>query len=93
MAQIVETTKAKTWNGAESEGTGRAAELRAALPDFIAEGIDRDGFFQRRTGKCFAERVDRRFGESQIHLKRDMVAHKVQKWRVVLPSAKPKAGG
>ena len=89
MAQIVETTKAKTWNGAESEGTGGLPNCGPHSPDFVAEGIDRDGFFQRRTGKCFAERVDRRFGESQIRLKRDMVAHKVQKWRVVLPSAKP----
>jgi len=93
VAAIMETIKAKSWSGVESEATGRATELRAALPDFIAEGLDRDGFFQRRTGKCFAERVDRRFGESQIHLKRDTVAHKVQRWRVVRPSEKPKAGG
>ncbi len=62
--------------------------LREALPDFVAEAADRTGgFFQRRLGKCFAERVGRRFGESQVFLERadeDRKA-KVQRWRVAKP--------
>jgi len=62
--------------------------LRESLPDFLAEGADRTGgFFQKRLGKCFAERVGRRFGESQVFLERadeDRKA-KVQRWRVQMP--------
>jgi hypothetical protein len=62
--------------------------LREALPDFLADAADRTGgFFQRRLGKCFAERAGRRFGESQVFLERadeDRKA-KVQRWRVVQP--------
>jgi len=62
--------------------------LREALPDFLADAADRaGGFFQRRLGRCFAERVGRRFGESQVFLERadeDRKA-KVQRWRVVKP--------
>jgi len=65
-----------------------AKRLREALPDFLAEAADRTGgFFQRRLGRCFAERVGRRFGESQVVLERayeDRKA-KVQRWRVVKP--------
>lgn len=65
-----------------------AKRLRGALPDILAEAADRTGgFFQRRLGKCFAERVGRRFGESQVYSERadeDKKA-KVQKWRVLKP--------
>ncbi len=67
---------------------GESKRLREALPDFLAEAADRTGgFFQRRLGKCFAERVGRRFGESQVFLERadeDRKA-KVQRWRVLKP--------
>jgi hypothetical protein len=63
-----------------------AKRLREALPDFLAEAADRaNGFFQRRLGRCFAECVGRRFGESQVFLERadeDKKA-KVQRWRVI----------
>ena len=87
VAGIVETLKLKTWDSEtrESMPTERSAALRAALPDYIGECIDREGSFQRRTGKCFSERVDRRFGESQVHLKRDTLSHGYQQWRIVLP--------
>lgn len=69
-------------------GAGESRRLREALPDFLAEAADRTGgFFQRRLGKCFAERVGRRFGESQVFLERadeDRKA-KVQRWKVVKP--------
>jgi hypothetical protein len=65
-----------------------AKRLREALPDFLAEAADRTGgFFQRRLGKCFAERIGRRFGETQVFLERaneDRKA-KVQRWRVLRP--------
>jgi hypothetical protein len=65
-----------------------AKRLREALPDFLAEAADRTGgFFQRRLGRCFAKRVGRRFGESQVFLERadeDRKA-KVQRWRVLRP--------
>ena len=67
---------------------GESKRLREALPDFLAEAADRaGGFFQRRLGRCFAQRVGRRFGESQVFLERadeDRKA-KVQRWRVVKP--------
>ncbi len=60
----------------------------AALPDFPSQAADQTGgFFQRRLGKSFVERVGRRFGESQVFLERadeDREA-KVQRWRVVKP--------
>jgi hypothetical protein len=67
-------------------GAGDSKRLREALPDHLAEAADRTGgFFQRRLGRCFAERAGRRFGESQVYLERadeDRKA-KVQRWRVV----------
>jgi len=63
--------------------------LREALPDFLADAADRTGgFFQRRLGKCFAERVGRRFGESQVLVDRagEDPKTKVQRWRVVRPN-------
>jgi hypothetical protein len=43
------------------------------------------GVFQRRLGKCFAERIGRRFGESQVFLERadEVRKAKVQRWQVV----------
>lgn len=65
---------------------GESRRLREALPDFLAEAADRaGGFFQRRLGRCFAQRIGRRFGESQVFLERadeDRKA-KVQRWKVV----------
>jgi hypothetical protein len=58
------------------------------LPDLLAEAVDRTGgFFQRRLGKCFAERAGRRFGESQVFIERagEDRKSKVQRWRVVKP--------
>lgn len=72
----------------EGASTVEMKRLRGALPDFLADAADRTGgFFQRRLGKCFAERVGRRFGESQVCLERadeDRKA-KVQRWRVQKP--------
>jgi hypothetical protein len=62
------------------EPSSQAEELRRALPDYLAEGADRAGFFQRRAGKLFAEHCGRRFGESQIYLDRNGISHHAQMW-------------
>jgi hypothetical protein len=83
VTDVVEKLPAK-----DGSSTPEMTRLRGALPDFLAEAADRTGgFFQRRLGKCFAERVGRRFGESQVFLERadeDRKA-KVQRWKVVRP--------
>jgi hypothetical protein len=60
--------------------------LRETLPDFLADAADRTGgYFQRRLGRSFAERLGRRCGESQVLLVRadeDRIP-KVQRWRVI----------
>jgi hypothetical protein len=90
VAQIVERLGQKAWNDAShaSEPTEEAARLRSALPDPLAEAVDRDGFFQRRAGKSFAAIVGKRFGESQIFIKRDTVTHNAQRWQIIVPAEK-----
>jgi hypothetical protein len=73
--------------------TAHAAALRSALPGYLAEAMDRDGSFQRRTGKAFAAKADRRFGKSGVHLKRGKVLTGRQQWEVVLPEGRPPADG
>ncbi|MFL6450446.1 MAG: hypothetical protein ACJ746_22610 [Bryobacteraceae bacterium] len=85
VAKIFEKLKMTAWNGTSNKPTTEALRLRESLPDFIAESVDRDGFFQKRTGRCFGDRVDRRFGEFQLHLKRDTTLHGCQQWKVIFP--------
>jgi hypothetical protein len=84
-----------TWDEEKhaSVPTKKAAALRAALPDFLAEGLSREGFFQRRAGHCFAERVGKRFGKSQVHLKRGEVSHGAQQWKVEIVVSNPTTTG
>lgn len=70
-----------------------ATPLRSVLPGYLAEAMDRDGFFQKRTGRAFAARADRRFGASGVHLKRGTVLTGRLQWEVVVPEAKPPAEG
>ncbi len=65
-----------------SELSHEAEDVRRALPDYLAEVSDRFGFFQRRAGKLFAEHCDRRFGDSQIFLRRDGISHHAQMWGI-----------
>jgi hypothetical protein len=81
-AQVAEKLQETSWDGEKPQPTAKAAQLRAVLPEFLAEGFNREGFFQRRAGRCFAARVDQRFGSSQVHLKRGEVSHGVQQWKV-----------
>lgn len=88
VAQVAERLRSKAWNelGTVLQPSDQAAALKAALPDYLVEASDRDGFFRRRLGKCFAEHCDRRFGESQVYLHRAGIKHNVQEWVVELPS-------
>lgn len=64
--------------------TERSGELRAVLPDFVAQVVDREGFFKQRLGFAFRERVGRRYGTTQVRIERvDNDRHgKVARWKV-----------
>jgi len=88
VAQVWEKMNDKTYN-AETRQTAltqRAEELRAALPDFIAQAMDREGFFKQRLGFAFGERVGRRYGDAQSRIERDAddLHGKVARWKVVI---------
>ncbi len=68
------------------QSTGHPA-ITAVMPDELAEALYDSALFVRRLGRWFAERADRRFGESQIHIKRAGTAHKVQVWEIANPLA------
>jgi len=83
VTDVVEKLPAK-----DGSSTREMNRLRSALPDFLAEAADRTGgFFQRRLGKCFSDRVGRRFGESQVFVDRlgEDSKTKVKMWGVVKP--------
>jgi hypothetical protein len=71
-----------------SEPTVQAKELKAAMPSFLAEAMDRPGFFQKRVGHAFAAKLDRRFGESGVFLKKGTMLTGRQQWEVVIPAAR-----
>jgi hypothetical protein len=77
--------KAKTSKDGVVQPTEKSQRIKSALPDFVAQAMDRDGFFRHRLGVCFSQRVDRRFGESQIHLKRSTIVDGYQRYRVHEP--------
>jgi hypothetical protein len=78
----------KTYNAdtRQTALTQRAEELRAALPDFIAQAMDREGFFKQRLGFAFGERVGRRYGDAQFRIERDAddLHGKVARWTVIM---------
>jgi 5S rRNA maturation endonuclease (ribonuclease M5) len=85
-------TRGKSFTSADIHKLCRAdstaSTLIEAMPSEFTEliGLD-DSRFERCMGRWLRERVDTRFGESQIHLKRAGVMHNVQLWRVVDPGA------
>ena len=87
VAQVWERMNDKTWNEStrQSQVTDRAEGLRAALPDFIAQAMDREGFFKQRLGFAFSEHLGRRYGDSQVRIERDVHDRheKVARWKVV----------
>ena len=64
------------------EPSSEAEELRRALPDYLAEFVDRPGSFQCRAGNLFAKHCGRRFGKSEIYLDRAGISHHAQMWVV-----------
>ena len=54
---------------------GRHFKTAEAKRHTLADAIDRPGYFQRRLGRSFSERLDRRFGDSQVHIKRGEEVH------------------
>jgi hypothetical protein len=87
VSQIWDRMKDKTLNESfrQTQLTERAEALRAALPDFIAEGMDREGFFKQRLGLAFSAHLGRRYGDSQVRIERDSDDYheKVARWKVV----------
>jgi hypothetical protein len=59
-----------------------ASPVKAAMPAELADALYDGPLFARRLGPWFGDRADRRFGESQIHVKRARTAHNVQLWVV-----------
>lgn len=84
-AGIFGKLREKSWNGQTTEPSSGASELREALPDYLAEAADKEGFFQKRCGRCFSERVGRRYGSAEVFLQRGGVTHKTQRWIVEMP--------
>jgi hypothetical protein len=66
--------------------TERAEWLRAALPEFIGEGLDREGFFKQRLGMAFKARIGRRYGDDQYRIEHpgDDLHSKVAQWKVAM---------
>ena len=88
VSQVWERMNDRTWNETtrQSQLSDRAEGLRAALPDFIAQAMDREGFFKQRLGFALGERLGRRYGDSQVRIERDVQDRhgKVARWKVVL---------
>ena len=88
VAQVWDRMNDKTYNAdtRQTALTQRAEELRAALPDFIAQAMDREGFFKQRLGFAFGERVGRRYGDAQFRIERDAddLHGKVARWTVIM---------
>ncbi|MBL8236471.1 MAG: hypothetical protein JNM66_03575 [Bryobacterales bacterium] len=60
--------------------------LRQAMPDEIAEAIQRrSASCSRLLGNSFSSRIDRRYGDRQVHVTRDAMdaKTKVARWKVV----------
>jgi len=72
VARIWQLISARVFDANIRQGvaTEGADELRAVLPDSIAEVIDREAFFKQRLGLAFGQRVGHRFGDSQIRVER-----------------------
>jgi hypothetical protein len=87
-AQVWERLNERTYEPSMRQSilTDRAEQLRAALPDFVAQAMDREGFFKQRLGTAFSERRGRRYGDPQVRIERDMDDRhgKVARWKVVL---------
>lgn len=82
VAELFAATREEKYEDNRMQPTMRAEALRAALPSALVEGVDRNGHFQRRAGNCFADRIGRRFGKSEVHIERHDIYHHAQRWKV-----------
>jgi hypothetical protein len=65
--------------------TNRA--LRDAVPDDLAEDLGREHTFVRRLGRALSSRVDKRFGDGGLHIKKKDDTHSGQpRWSVQDPA-------
>ena len=87
VAEVWERMSERTWQESSRQArlSDRAEELRSALPDYIAQAMDREGYFKQRLGFALSERLGRRYGDSQVWIERDTQDRhgKVARWRVV----------
>ncbi|MGD0777415.1 MAG: hypothetical protein ABSC05_31745 [Candidatus Solibacter sp.] len=83
-AAVADELQGKTWDTEKhiAEPSKRAMQLRSALPDSLLEVADKDALFRRRLGKLLGERVERRYGKDQVHLKRGKLLHGSPQWDV-----------
>jgi hypothetical protein len=74
VSQVWDRMNDRTWNEStrQSQLSDPSEVLRSALPDFIAQAMDREGFFKQRLGFAFGERLGRRYSESQVRIERDV---------------------
>jgi hypothetical protein len=87
-ADIWDRMNDKSWLDHEHKTvlTERAQHLRAALPDFLAQSMDKEGTFKQRLGLALRERLGRRYGQPAVRIERDSedTHQKVARWRVVV---------
>jgi hypothetical protein len=85
-AQVADELKGTTLNPQTNmpEPSMRALKLKSALPEPLLDVADKDERFRRKLGTLVGQRVDRRYGQQQIHLVRAAKMHGNQQWQVVL---------
>jgi hypothetical protein len=86
-AEVAEELAGKTWNDETraSMPSVRALRLKSVLPEKLLEVADRDIAFRRRLGTMLGERVDRRYGQDELHLRRGTLLHGNQRWEIKGP--------
>jgi hypothetical protein len=81
--------EAKTFSGAfGSEPNAEAKQLKGTLPGYLADAMDKPGSCQKRFGRAFSAKMDRRFGESGVYLKKGKLLNGRQQWEVIIPQSK-----
>ncbi len=85
VSEIVDRLDSRKW-ASSLEPPPDAARIKAALPSALSEAIGRDGQFSARIGRAFSIRADRRFGKSEVHLKRGNFLTGRLQWEIVVPT-------
>ena len=84
VADVEKKLQEKTYNSDThmTEPSANAARLRDALPDWIAEVVDKPGSLKQRLGKAFTQRRGTWYGESGTYLEIAGTVHKTQQWKI-----------